>query len=358
MRIIASRLSKMDFIRPAYLNPAEVPESIRKKIPWMVEVYEEGLDWPAPKPTSREDGVYCVWCAMWDIDGQSRHYKPKPRSPKLQPHGPLDFRYDPGFTNFSRLLSSISISDHKEESIHTATTSLINNQASDIGVGKSETEYRLGDPHQASYHELPSKSAEKGTSKEDSSLPPRKPQYIEPALNHDSDPFDGNPVYVNDLALVKIHQHFCRLCHLLLNSLDGCPELVNPPWGDETMVYVDRFEFASLYDDDKIREDAESRPKPGWPGFDASPMGILHRHSRLREAKADALPERLSYRFCVRLDNLKHPSLSGNRRFGIQRLGELPKDSSNPQFCGLQGRLVGSGEARMKRWLKMVNVVH
>ncbi|CAO2656579.1 Nn.00g053820.m01.CDS01 [Neocucurbitaria sp. VM-36] len=138
---------------------------------------------------------------------------------------------------------------------------------------------------------------------------------------------------------------------MLLNTLVGCQELENPPWSDETAVYIDRFEFAVLYDDEKIREDAESRPKPGWPGFDASVMGMLHRHKRFREAKEEAVPERLSYRFCVRLGDMSNPSLAGDRRFCLQRLGERIDYQRKLQFSGLQGRLIGAGGQRIERWL-------
>jgi hypothetical protein len=118
---------------------------------------------------------------------------------------------------------------------------------------------------------------------------------------------------------MKTHEHFCRLCHLLLNDLKGCPEVDNPPLGEDTAVFVDCLELPTLYDDDKIKEDADSRSRPGYAGFDASVMVMLHRHTALREAKAEKVPERLAYRFNVKLDDRKDPSFTDTRRFCIQR---------------------------------------
>lgn len=340
----------MDFLRPAYLDPAAVPEAIREKLPWVAEAYETGLTGPAPKPTSREDGVYCVCCALWDIDGQSRHYKPKPRLEKIQPRDSMAFHYNPAFANLRRM-AGLSVTDHKEKKNQSTTSIPATNQASDAEKKQPESRHSTSETHQTSHHEPPNKPAAEGKCKQSTAEQPLKPRYLEPALNHDADTFDGNPVYVCHLLWLKVHQHFCRLCHLILKSLEGCPELDHPPWGDDTTVYVERFEFAVLYDNDKINEDAESRPKPGLPGFDASVMGILHRYQRLREARAEALPERLGYRFNVRLDNFKHAALTNTRRFGIQRLEEPPvKETATPPFSGLKGRLIGSEEERIRRW--------
>ncbi|CAO2656578.1 Nn.00g053810.m01.CDS01 [Neocucurbitaria sp. VM-36] len=120
----------MDFIRPAYFNPADIPESIRKKIPWIAEAHEQGFIGPGPKPASRDDGVYCVCCALWDIEAESHQYKPKPRTPK-QSSESLAFRDDPSLTNLRRMMSRVAIADNIEEITGTTKTSLNTNQAGD-----------------------------------------------------------------------------------------------------------------------------------------------------------------------------------------------------------------------------------